>query len=1427
MTPFSRNCNQQGENNLYPCTICERIFSSKGHLTLHCKIHEGTGDTPSLKRITSLDGYRQFKCNLCDKSYSTSKHLWGHVSVCHRGDPIVTCCYCTRIFSTKSNLEEHKRSKHSVEILTGPENNDQLQNGESRGSFFMKEILLENVDILRGFKCDICFVEFKSKSDLNLHSMVHNNQSLLKQTLLREVKRHFNDEEQENPLKRPFSESNLTSSRRKNFQPRKISRIESDIPVHISDDSEMSISPALEDVENVDKPTCFSCLLCDQMFLNRPALSMHFETSHGLDYSKIMDNSGSKEIVNLDEDHTIKSPNNNENALSPDIPDELIEFADDDLEQKSFTLRDHTVSCQVCIREFNDRASLWLHMRYTHKEQASLACGICLKICEDNDDLKAHWQSRHDKQTEMRRYSCTMCGRQHDSRKKLVAHVSIHNLEDGSGGNYDPEKLVAQNSGYHLLARPEDESPLPPTFESRYSATSYDAGSIQLYRCEICFKAFTSESSLLKHKRGMHARPNPNSSINNKVISNQLFFVCEICGSSHGSKTDRWRHVSIEHSDETSIRCDLPVCQKVFPTRALCHEHCQMHHQEQGATPNTCEICGKLWGTRVDYWKHLMGVHPDIVSLTCGVCLKMFCNVDDLQNHVKGQHMPFTTGDYNCDVCGRPYSNRAKMLRHRLIHDVPQIELETPLNKNRSRSVNSLKEPLRCESCPTIKFEDFTELAEHRKRVHFLVPCDLCPKFYGRNSHLWKHVNRVHKNHPALTCQICHKISATKVHLKNHMQSKHPNPSEDGSRHDLTSIKEYLCPYCQKSFYRRILLKKHIKRCTYAKRSKLKVNESFEEFKCEACNKIFISLARLKEHQRYHPTYLCELCPEMKFITSLNLIEHIREIHPNHSDFFCDVNGCTSIVRSQSDLVIHKQMHTQNKYPPTCTICGEICNDKPRLLRHLNSYHKLDIPYFCGVCFIRISSTEELIEHTKTEHPLELKEPNTCQICAKVYSSVYKVVDHCNKYHLNYYVCKDCLVVFTNKEELDQHLLIPHDNKKNVKEEIEEEDAALEIDDTDSPPKLKNLEAETLREDREEMPILEKISDLQTLEARPKRHYTCTICEMTFRSPSEVIEHKNTKHKPPPGPYHCELCDKFFSNNSSYTKHIQSPLHLNKLIIQKEEEERIQKEKDDLVKKLVEEKRGKNITNSNVPYSNDKDEEFLEEMEDEQDDEMEVVKSEEVEDEEVEEEEEEEESDTSESEDDDGGVKEEILEEEEEEVVDVEEEEEEESEDDEEEEEEEILVKDDEEVLIKEEESEDDDEEDEDSLDDEMVIDDDENEEEQIMRDIELDGEMPIAQEVMVEEIVEPSEIDYPYKSNTTITLSGGGFFCRLCSKMFPGVKHLWQHVIRNHPRAAAVTCGICMEICDDYNDLTLHLKNMHPTLEQEAGNFTCRICGR
>lgn len=204
----------------------------------------------------------------------------------------------------------------------------------------------------------------------------------------------------------------------------------------------------------------------------------------------------------------------------------------------------------------------------------------------------------------------------------------------------------------------------------------------------------------------------------------------------------------------------------------------------------------------------MMGVHAEVVPYTCGVCLKVLPDLPQLKEHVKSRHYPLTGGDYCCDICGRPYSNRSKMSRHRRIHfSLPgeediEVPAEDDIHSNKSspdkrsatvksepadRSNKAKSEIIHCDGCPTRSFSSREELIQHRRADHGMLTCDLCDKFYGRTSHLWKHVNRMHRGHPSVTCTHCGKVSASKSHLRSHVLKLHRPGASIGNSENLTA----------------------------------------------------------------------------------------------------------------------------------------------------------------------------------------------------------------------------------------------------------------------------------------------------------------------------------------------------------------------------------------------------------------------------------------------------------------------------------------------------------------------------------------------------------------------------------------------------------------------------------------------------------------
>lgn len=158
-------------------------------------------------------------------------------------------------------------------------------------------------------------------------------------------------------------------------------------------------------------------------------------------------------------------------------------------------------------------------------------------------------------------------------------------------------------------------------------------------------------------------------------------------------------------------------------------------------------------------------------------------------------------------------------------------ELDEKPQRKKYRKLKETQNVYKCEICFK-QFKRNFSLKIH-KRIHYdekPFKCELCPMEFNQKSNYTKH-KLIHLNQKPHKCDQCDNSFSQKSHLINHQ-----------ILHAAEDIKPYKCSYCEKGFSNTNCLMKHVQIFHFGR----------EMFKCENCDKIFVSRSGLKNHLKTH-----------------------------------------------------------------------------------------------------------------------------------------------------------------------------------------------------------------------------------------------------------------------------------------------------------------------------------------------------------------------------------------------------------------------------------------------------------------------------------------------------------------------------------------------------------------------------------------------
>uniref|UniRef100_A0A8C2ZLH8 Zinc finger protein 574 n=1 Tax=Cyclopterus lumpus TaxID=8103 RepID=A0A8C2ZLH8_CYCLU len=380
----------------------------------------------------------------------------------------------------------------------------------------------------------------------------------------------------------------------------------------------------------------------------------------------------------------------------------------------------------------------------------------------------------------------------------------------------------------------------------------------------------------------------------------------------------------------------------------------------QSSDPPVSEVA-TLTSNQEDWSPRRRGVNkkpkpePVLLCVDCGSCFGL---VSELVAHRKTQH-GFEEALHRCSVCGESFLNTTLFLYHRKQHRQKGEEKVVEVPGEKSEEVctqsNGTDEPGQDATASTTS--DASSFPQPE-----LFMCTRCGESFSEE----KGESICFKAHLAETVRLSRGVlvnnkpfvvlSANKA-IKDEPEgstaadsdnTNHPPPAkllQDWARTPLPHV----CPYCGKTFTRRVFLRTHVFSHTGEKLFTCKVcTKSFtnsqsllrhsmshtgnKPFSCDVCGKNFSQAATLKRHQRIHTStqprrkrgrkpgsahlFSCPHCPS-RFNTE-DQLNHHKLLHTSHP-FPCP--ECGEAFKRRRELDLHSLTH-QDKQPATCLHCS-------------------------------------------------------------------------------------------------------------------------------------------------------------------------------------------------------------------------------------------------------------------------------------------------------------------------------------------------------------------------------------------------------------------------------------------------------------------------------------------------------------------------
>ena len=185
-----------------------------------------------------------------------------------------------------------------------------------------------------------------------------------------------------------------------------------------------------------------------------------------------------------------------------------------------------------------------------------------------------------------------------------------------------------------------------------------------------------------------------------------------------------------------------------------------------------------------------------------------------------------------CDICGKVFSFKSELMRHRAVH----LRLKNYCDGRGRRCSQNADNPYLCHVCGK-SFTSSIAFASHKRlhTGHGLYTCDLCGKMFTFYGALINHM-RIHTGVKPFKCDLCNKSFAQKSALTVHKRIH-------------TGEKPFKCLVCGKGFAQSNKLNLHKKNCDMLRMREEK-SQLERPYVCDVCGQTFKRSYHLTRHKK-------------------------------------------------------------------------------------------------------------------------------------------------------------------------------------------------------------------------------------------------------------------------------------------------------------------------------------------------------------------------------------------------------------------------------------------------------------------------------------------------------------------------------------------------------------------------------------------------